>query len=99
MNYEQMTEEEINFEVFHKLSDGIWDKELSLKVWNLLSDKYDYCNDPSDAMPILIENKIGFKWVNKSCTASSISEGYHEFSDKNPLRAAMVVFLIMNEGD
>ena len=57
----------------------------------------NYCNNPSDAMPILIEMKIGFKWVNGSCTASSVMRGYHESTSNNPLRAAMIVFLMMQE--
>lgn len=57
----------------------------------------DYCNNPSDAMPILIENKIGFKWVNGGCTASSVLRGYHESTSDNPLRAAMIVFLMMQD--
>lgn len=57
----------------------------------------DYCNNPSDAMPIIIENKIGLKWVNGSCTASSVLRGYHESTSDNPLRAAMIVFLMMQE--
>ena len=61
------------------------------------SKLFDPCNNPSDAMPILIEMKIGLKWVNGSCTASSVMRGYHESISDNPLRAAMVVFLMTQE--
>lgn len=65
--------------------------------YNPFGGAFDYCNNPSDAMPILVENKIGFKWFNGSCTASSVLRGYHESTSNNPLRAAMIVFLMMNE--
>ena len=58
---------------------------------------FDPLSNPSDAMPILIEMKIGFKWVNGSCTASSVLRGYHESTSDNPLRAAMIVFLMMQD--
>ena len=57
----------------------------------------DICNNPSDAMPILIENRISLTWVNGECRASSVKAGYHEYSDKNALRAAMIVYLMMKD--
>lgn len=57
----------------------------------------DYCNNPSDAMPILIENRISLTWVNGECRASSVKAGYHEFSCGNALRAAMIVYLMMKD--
>ena len=58
---------------------------------------HDYCNNPSDAMPILIESKISLTWVNGECRASSVKAGYHEFSCGNALRAAMIVYLMMKD--
>lgn len=78
--------------VMRYVKDGIADG------YNSFGSACDYCNNPSDVMSILIENKIGFKWVNGSCTASSVLLGYHESTSNNPLRAAMIVFLMMNEG-
>ena len=57
----------------------------------------DICNNPSDAMPILIENRISLTWVNGECRASSVKAGYHEFSCGNALRAAMIVYLMMKD--
>ena len=56
-----------------------------------------YCNNPSDAMPILIENRISLTWVNGECRASSVKAGYHEFSCSNAMRAAMIVYLMMKD--
>ena len=70
---------------------------------------FDYCNNPSDAWPIILENRIeihprdirvsrneyikGWGALPESC-----SESYEIFSkDKNPLRAAMIVYLMMGE--
>ena len=57
----------------------------------------DICSNPSDAMPILMGNRISLTWVNGECRASSVKAGYHEFSCGNALRAAMIVYLMMKE--
>ena len=65
-----------------------------------LYKRKDYCNNPSDAWPIIIGNDIGIypininhEWTaNRWAVGSSIS-GVHA----NPLRAAMIVFLKMQD--
>lgn len=59
---------------------------------------YDYCNNPSDAWPIIVENKIGIHWLggvdglwSARTVHTSIVKG------KNPLKCAMIVFLMMQE--
>ena len=59
---------------------------------------FDPCNNPADAMPIIIENKICLTvgdsddiWV--ADTTRSLESSFNE----NPLRAAMEVFLEMNK--
>lgn len=58
----------------------------------------DYCNNPADAWLVIIENEIG---INKlKCEKFWIADksgGY--VRDENPLRAAMIVFLMMNKGE
>lgn len=65
----------------------------------------DYCNNISDTWPIIIENGISLiklKKVEDYFAAEDIVQGnglaigatYHT-SNKNPLRAAMIVFLLM----
>ncbi|HEJ0092764.1 TPA: DUF2591 family protein [Citrobacter freundii] len=61
----------------------------------------DYCNNPADAWPIIVERKINIEWhewknsewkpyaLNNASTKSCY--------DNNPLRAAMIVFLMMQE--
>ena len=103
LNYEEMSDLQINLLVAKAV--GVDAAENSGVVFGAVKHEgdnvvsvmgvVDYCNNPSDAMPILIEMKIGFKWVNGSCTASSVLRGYHESTSDNPLRAAMIVFLMM----
>ncbi len=58
-DYSKMSDEEINEAVYTLLvSDDSYPKELAYKVYHLLADKPDYCNNPSDAWPIIIANKI-----------------------------------------
>lgn len=108
MNYEEMSDFEINGYVSMHMHGFSWIEFVDgcashVKCGNERSPGFamievpDYCNNPSDSMPILIEMKIGFKWVNGSCTASSVMRGYNESTSNNPLRAAMVVFLMMQD--
>jgi hypothetical protein len=69
----------------------------------------DYCNNPADMWPIILENKISLHWgweIAGECSAigvtwkpSSIKPRpiNHEYTSKNPLRAAAIVFLMMQE--
>lgn len=105
MNYEEMSDLQINLLVANTI--GVDAAENSGAVFGAVKHEgdnvvsvigvVDYCNNPSDSMPILIKMKIGFKWVNGSCTASSVLRGYHESESENPLRAAMIVFLMMED--
>ena len=105
MNYEEMSDLQINLLVANAVgvdaveNSGVVFGAVRHEGSNVVSviGVVDYCNNPSDAMPILTENKIGFKWVNGSCTASSVLRGYRESESENPLRAAMIVFLMMED--
>ncbi|MEY1272075.1 phage protein NinX family protein [Proteus mirabilis] len=66
---------------------------------------FDTCNNPANAMPIIIENLIslmadmsedgGSIWW----CASDISNGITSRYKSNPLRAAMEVFLMLKEAE
>jgi len=68
--------------------------------------EFDACNDPLDAWPIIVENDI---MLNPNCEDSlwKAEQGFRvkpsgfygvaTAYSKNPLRAAMIVFLMMNE--
>jgi hypothetical protein len=68
----------------------------------------DYCNNPNDAWTIILESKIDLDWVlNGLCRAEFVDidrlfDDSGELKDiacidANPLRAAMIVYLVMNE--
>lgn len=78
---------------------------------------FDPCNNPSDAWPIIIANKIRISPVmhmsddngeylcNGEWEAGTLwsedgafyNSKYHCFSDENPLKAAMIVYLMMKD--
>ena len=65
---------------------------------------YAPCNDPSDTWPIIFKNGISLLFnetqVGKYTAAGGESDGFKrqfEVTDDNPLRAAMIVYLMMQE--
>lgn len=61
---------------------------------------YDFCNNPSDAMPIIIENGISLisDW-NEIGVWGATYQPWYTSENKNPLRAAMEVFLMMKDAE
>ncbi|HEK0670623.1 TPA: DUF2591 domain-containing protein [Proteus mirabilis] len=113
--YTELSDFEINLAVAHiALGKGSYDwcpdkKEVyfaGIDGGEFLHHGYfDPCNNPSDAMPIIIENLIslmadmsddrGSTWW----CASDISNGITSRYKSNPLRAAMEVFLMMKDAE
>ena len=69
--------------------------------------QFDPCNNPTDAWPIILEYKIGINTIgikgdeDRVWWAELTFDVYgdnHYAEDKNPLRAAMIVYLMM-EGE
>ena len=68
---------------------------------------FDPCNNPADAWPLIVENNINLEWfidnegVYASASVSIEFIGTTSFlSDhENPLRAAMICFLKMKDGN
>jgi hypothetical protein len=75
------------------------DDEDSIQVWNGASVIYfDPCNDPTDAWPIILESEISLDPRRRIKRLPWMAEGGCNqvyFCDKNPLRAAMIVYLMM----
>lgn len=92
-DYSKMSDFEINCRVHSEV----------MEISGLDSFKAkDYCNNPADAWPIITENKISIYAMSESGGRGRWgaedfypNESYH-FND-NPLRAAMIVFLMMQE--
>ena len=69
--------------------------------------EFNPCGNPADAWPIIVEHGICIEkrsrltdfWVAITWHQISGNEyrPIHQHSDKNPLRAAMIVFLMMSE--
>ena len=89
-----------------------FDDEMSshVKCWNEGSPGFaivevkDYCNNPSDAWPIMKESLIGATPDEDGVTMHFYGDWTAmahcknlQFTDKNPLRAAMIVYLMMKD--
>ncbi|MCU6235478.1 DUF2591 domain-containing protein [Morganella morganii] len=66
---------------------------------NYMVGGFDPCNNPADAMPIIIENGISLisDW-NEIGVWGATCHPWVSSENKNPLRAAMEVFLMMKNG-
>lgn len=59
----------------------------------------DFCNNPADAWPIITSSMISIRPVGNDgqLWEASGMDGMRADYDKNPLRSAMIVFLMMKE--
>lgn len=103
-DYASMSDREINRDVQKLTGMGCMSGAGVLIVADGRWRMFDPCNNPADAWPIITENKISIYAMSETdarekwgAEAFYPSEAYH-FND-NPLRAAMIVFLMMKEGE
>lgn len=65
--------------------------------------EFNPCNNPADAMTIIIENKIGMNFVNNNIGWSAIHQciikGELEVYGKRYYRTAMELFLLMKDAE
>ena len=112
MNYNDLTDFEINSRAAERQGVGPLDDVRVSDCGGLLFSNYKVynpCKNPQDAFPIIFENRIeihprdirvsrnkyikGWGAVPESC-----SRNYEIFSEgENPLRAAMIVYLMMGD--
>lgn len=107
MDYSKMSDQEINMAVaaiIHPESTVIESKSrppCACITGQLPSYWVDYCNNPADAWPIISKHNIAVvpyrhtlpqAWPTAFGMVSKLTT-----EDKNPLRAAMIVFLKMQE--
>ena len=98
MNYEEMSDSEINYEVAKHSFDAGWlDRHYGKEGM-----VPDYCGDWSDAGPVMVGNKIGIEttaisieWIARTCSTNMSNMTFRCHKHKNPLRAAMIVFLML----
>lgn len=95
-NYTELSDDAINAMVFISLygEGSLKDKDMR-RCFSCV----DYCNNPADAMPIIIENKLTLSPRYDSDEWISEPLFYHDIYsvNKNPLRACMEVFLMMKD--
>jgi len=109
MNYEEMSDFEINGYVSMRMHGFSWIEFVDgcashVKCGNECSPGFamievpDYCNNPSDAWPIIVANRINvYASEGPDFMPWMAGCGGIMVSNKNPLRAAMIVFLMMQE--
>lgn len=117
MNYAEMSDQDINIAVAENLGMRV---QRSLREnttcvfvsspdgWNRM---LNYCNNPSDAWPIIIENKIaiipetgdGTWWAMYQPVIQLDwrvdADGKKISNDHKPLRAGMIAFLMMKDAE
>lgn len=99
--YSELSDFEINAHVaekvdFYKYSINYNDNP-SYNYVRVNNRTFDACNNPDDSWPIIVKNKISLVYVNDFWSARQYHNACIEVNDKNPLRAAMIVFLMMSE--
>lgn len=93
--YTELSDFEINKKVFIELygKESLKDKDMVM-----FFDRKDYCYNPSDAMPIIIKNRISLRNRYEGDWEAETEWGMpFESINKNPLRACMEVFLMMKD--
>ncbi|CAG9410719.1 TPA: phage protein NinX family protein [Providencia alcalifaciens] len=96
--YTELSDFEINKKVAEKLGIRFTPRNgvLILSATKLFAPS----NNPSDAMPIIIDNKIGLSPMYHSNKWTADSLDYDFISvNKNPYRAAMELFLLMKDAE
>ncbi|HCT5877081.1 TPA: DUF2591 family protein [Morganella morganii] len=111
--YRDKSDFEINKAVFHTARiKHKWFKFLphGVVIYNIKCDWviFDPCNNPADAMPIIFDNNISLIFSHKEYPlATNNPSGLFRDSlppenvvtNKNPLRAAMELFLMMKDAE
>ena len=89
-----------------KSEDAVYLEQRTFEYEQIDERYVDYCNKPSDAWPIIVKNKISINcyeggdsdyWEASSYDSKNNEKKWQSANDdKNPLRAAMIVYLMMN---
>lgn len=99
MSYEDFSDFEINKLVSGKFR-RVWTWKNQVYLSQNSTVPLDYCNNPQDAFPIIKENCIYLNpLAGGDFTLWQCGDKFNtvESFDENPLRAAMIVFLKMED--
>ncbi|MBG5892531.1 phage protein NinX family protein [Providencia rettgeri] len=94
--YTGLSDFEINKKVAEKLRLNFKDGVI---VKNGEWFYFDPCNNPSDAMPIIIENGISMVRVNNTWSARQFNNHCIEINGDNYYRIAMETYLLMKDAE
>ena len=103
VDYSKLSDVEIAQKVFFWVNDKIcqngglahfFNGEFVYSSSGSALKKFDPCNNPADAWPIIDENKICLLSIGNTWRAHDLKL---MSQDSNPLRAAMIVFLMMQD--
>ena len=99
-NYSEMSDDKINLQVFECLFGRLGKDRDMLRVWQ--QGKFQPCNSWKDAGPIILSSKLWLrelygKWDVKGFPGKPHKYNQVGWIDENPLRAAMIVYLMMQE--
>ena len=109
MNFSELSDFEINKLVAEALGDytpvpeGCESEVLGSvecyygKTIGIFQCHNDYCNNPNDAWPIILDNRIDLTALKCEPKTWLASNGDFYFRDENPLRAAMIVYLQLHK--
>lgn len=109
-DYSKMSDFEINLLVARIILNGniILERQRTLTSSVFYENHqgiktFDPCNSPADAWPIIADNGISLECIvvnrHEKTWRAQFKPAYvkHRMNHKNPLRAAMIVFLMMQE--
>ena len=104
MDYSQLSDQEINIQVariIHPEREVIESKSRppsACVIGHLPSKWLDYCNNPADAWPIIESNRISIRNRYEGDWKAENEWGESRFHVScNPLRAAMICYLLMQD--
>ena len=102
MDYSQLSDRDIDALVLQEIyGNQAKDKDI-MRAW--LRGGFKYTTNPADAWPIIAENRIGIipapeagEWKAAHREIGEDGTPHYFTQNKNPLRAAMIVFLQMQD--
>lgn len=102
MDYSALSDQEINLAVAKALGRTMEPtlREHSQAVYEShgggWGSMHDFCNTSSDAWPIIADNEINILWNwNEEGLHGATALPLYEYEHENALRAAMIVFLMI----
>lgn len=84
--------------------DAVYVERKAWKYGNTEECGVDYCNNPSDAWPIIVENRIDIALDSDGTTTAShycyaIGDFLGWYNCENPLKAAMICYLMIKDAE